>query len=417
MSGYRRMRATCSAVVVLLLLSAGCQLGPGAMKVGHAKYNDAIRQTSTEQLLRNIVRLRYTDVPVFLQITSISSQFVFEQSGSVSGTLTENVGLIDGKAPDLLNVSGNVGYQERPTITYAIAGNEFFKSLLTPIRVIHLAMLAESGWGGERVMRLAVEKINALDNAPSASGPARAETPRYVEFLEAIQLMRSLRRSQLIGFEYEERAKTVSDPLPPTAIQTMGMSELLKLGVEFKKVADDQYVLQRKERVLVMRFSQRANESADASRLRELLRLESSRARFDLVEYDDSETDDLDPSALWDDLALDTRSLLGIMFYMSKGIRVPEEHFEAGLAMEARDGEGRRFDWSEIIGDLFVVHTSKTKPINAMVRVRYHGHWFFIRGDDHASKSTFTLLLALFRLTSIPVEATKPVLTLPVGGG
>ena len=88
----RELHLRCLALASLFGV-AGCQMGPDVLKVGHAKYNDAIRQILSEQMLRNIVRLRYTDVPVFLQITSISSQFVFEHSGSISGTLTENVGL------------------------------------------------------------------------------------------------------------------------------------------------------------------------------------------------------------------------------------------------------------------------------------------------------------------------------------
>jgi hypothetical protein len=103
------------------------------------------------------------------------------------------------------------------------------------------------------------------------------------------------------------------------------------------------------------------------------------------------------------------------MYYLSKGIRVPPAHVKADIAMETRDDQGRLFDWSEILGDLFTVYASKKSPDNAAIRVRYGDHWFFIRNDDHASKSTFSLLLALFRLGSIPVEATKPVLTLPVG--
>ena len=58
----------------------------------------------------------------------------------------------------------------------------------------------------------------------------------------------------------------------------MGLSELLKLGVEFQKTDDGQYALRRKKRVLVLRFSPRARESEEASQLRELLRLESNRA-------------------------------------------------------------------------------------------------------------------------------------------
>lgn len=408
----------CCAAIALLLFVSGCQMGPGAMKVGHQQYSAVLRQILNEQMLLNLVRLRYTDAPMFLQITSISTQFVFDQSGSVSAALTENVGDLDGKNPDLFSFGGTIGYQERPTITYAVPNNsEFLRGLLVPIQVDQLALIAESGWSGGEVMRLAVERMNGLSNAPSASGPTPSNKPNYAEFLETIGLMRTLMGEGLIGLEYEEHAKVVSDPIPATAINTFGMAEVMKLGVEFTLTDDGRYVMTRKTRVLVLRFSLQSETSAEAIRLRQLLRLDPGRSRFELVEYDDSETDDLDPNAVWTDLALNTRSTLGIMYYAANAVEVPKEHLSAGIAMETHDDRANPFDWSELMGDLFTIHSSKARPENAAVRVRHRGYWFYISDVDHASKSTFSLVLALSSLASVPVESTKPVLTLPVGGG
>ncbi|UCC32526.1 MAG: hypothetical protein JSU86_09625 [Phycisphaerales bacterium] len=112
---------------------------------------------------------------------------------------------------------------------------------------------------------------------------------------------------------------------------------------------------------------------------------------------------------MWIDLALNTRSVLGIMYYASKAVQVPEEHVAAGIAMETRDDRGNPFDWSKLIGDMFMVYASKNYPENAAVRVRHRGYWFYIRDDDHASKSTFSLVLALSSLASVPVECVLPV--------
>jgi hypothetical protein len=40
--------------------------------------NSAFQQTNDEQLLLNLVRLRYRDTPAFLEVSSISSQTRFE---------------------------------------------------------------------------------------------------------------------------------------------------------------------------------------------------------------------------------------------------------------------------------------------------------------------------------------------------
>ena len=39
------------------------------------RYNEVIRDTNDEQLLINIVRLRYADSPVFIDLPNITSQF------------------------------------------------------------------------------------------------------------------------------------------------------------------------------------------------------------------------------------------------------------------------------------------------------------------------------------------------------
>src|SRR5271156_5584694 len=65
------------AVVVALAASVGASgcLGPKAIKYTRLRYNEVVRDTNDEQLLINIVRLRYADSPVFIDLPSITSQF------------------------------------------------------------------------------------------------------------------------------------------------------------------------------------------------------------------------------------------------------------------------------------------------------------------------------------------------------
>ena len=57
-----------SATLLCLLLAVGCSFGPAMLPRTHLGYNEAIRQATTEELLLNIVRLRYLDIPYFLSI-------------------------------------------------------------------------------------------------------------------------------------------------------------------------------------------------------------------------------------------------------------------------------------------------------------------------------------------------------------
>ena len=63
---------------------SGC-LGPKAVRYTRMKYNEVIRDTNDEQLLMNIVRLRYADSPVFIDLPSITSQFEVSGQGNYLG--------------------------------------------------------------------------------------------------------------------------------------------------------------------------------------------------------------------------------------------------------------------------------------------------------------------------------------------
>jgi len=59
---------------------SGCAFGPRVLEKTHGRYQESIRQVDEEQLLRNIVHLRYSEVPIELIVSSIASQY--ELAGS-----------------------------------------------------------------------------------------------------------------------------------------------------------------------------------------------------------------------------------------------------------------------------------------------------------------------------------------------
>src|SRR4051794_21066605 len=61
--------------LAICLLGAGCGLGPKSLHETRQPYNEAVKLTSEEQLLLNIVRLRYSDNPSSLAVPSIAAQF------------------------------------------------------------------------------------------------------------------------------------------------------------------------------------------------------------------------------------------------------------------------------------------------------------------------------------------------------
>jgi hypothetical protein len=70
--GFARRTAVLSTAAVL----AGCtSFGPNTLSQTRLQYNEAVKTTTEQQLLLNIVRLRYTDTPSSLAVSGIAAQF------------------------------------------------------------------------------------------------------------------------------------------------------------------------------------------------------------------------------------------------------------------------------------------------------------------------------------------------------
>jgi len=402
-----------AALVASSLVSTGCQIGPGRLKVANSHYSDAVRVATAEQLLVNLVRLRYRDGAMFLAVTDITTQFEFNTALDVNGSVVTQGGA------DSVGIGGGISYSERPTISFSILGGETFqKRILKPLGIAAISLLAESGWRGERVLQVTAEGMNGLKNAPIASGPTPGTVPDYEGFLEAIRLMRTLRIQRLLDFEYETRREPLSAPLPAASIDGEHTVMAIQAGVEFEALEGDRVQLFVEKRRLVMRFASKADASDDVARLRDLLRLEPGLRRYDVVELEESDFDPLDPEKRLTELGIDTRSLAGVLYYLSNGVQVPPEDLESGAVTTTLDAGQEPFDWSTLLGGLFEVRTSDSlrRPSDAAFAVRHRGRWFYIADSDQTTKTTFLLLGNLFTLQTGDVEEVKPVLTLPVGG-
>jgi hypothetical protein len=117
-------------------------------------------------------------------------------------------------------------------------------------------------------------------------------------------------------------------------------------------------------------------------------------------------------------LVVRTRSLLGILFYLSHAVEVPPEDVEGGIIQTTVDTDGKIFDWTEnASGTLLKIHCSKTKPQDAFVATHYRGHWFYVKDSDLHSKSTFMFVSMLFDLQAGEASSADvaPMLTIPIG--
>ena len=221
MTAYRLLPITW----LLLILTAGCA-GPMALRHSRQNYNEAIQETSGEQLLLNLVRLRYGDRPSFLELTSVSTQFTFEEASSLGIDIPES-------ALDKLSLGMAFAASERPTVTYdPLRGGEFVERLISPLKEETIILLIRSGWSIERILRMTVQDMNGLENARRASGPTpeTISQQEYWDFLQAVNGLRDLQIQNKIRVGYEESTKYLSGAIPESQVNADSFVEAARQG-------------------------------------------------------------------------------------------------------------------------------------------------------------------------------------------
>jgi hypothetical protein len=356
-------RALCiTALLLVMITTAACNTaGPRGLRSGATAYNQAVADTKSEQMLLNLVRMRYRDPTQTLEVSSISSQYIFSTSGNASWGLKSPGG------DKSYGAGAGIGFSEKPTISFnPLRGEDFVRQVMSPIAPETLALMFHSGWNLDRVWRCVVQGLNGVDNAPNASSPTPARAPVYEEFKQVAELLKVMQKDNLV-----------------------------ELGA-----GDSEGSIQ-------LRIADEAADSPAMNEIADILGLTPGRTSYDLV-----------PTVLKapeGKIGISLRSLSGVFYFLSHGVEAPAEHEEAGLVTVTRTAEGGVFDWRDVTGDLLRIRSSSSQPDNAAVRVKYRGYWFYIADNDLNSKSTFSMLGQLSALQAGGVPSSGPVITLPLG--
>lgn len=358
-------RAILFAALPAALLQ-GCQsaFGPESLQRTHPAYNAAITASVNEQMLQNLVRLRYRDVPFFLEIGSVTASLSVGANADLGGSVT-----IGGE--DSLSSLAGIAYVDSPTISYVpLRGEDLLKSLLSPLQLESILVLTQSGWRISRVFGLCFERINDVRNAPTASGPTPDNEPDYRSFNRLLDALNSL--------------------------QTRGQIEV---GAQREGDGGG---------IIVKLTANGGDASRGLDQVRTLLGIESDGNQFSL------NTNFLEAAA--NQWTVRTRSLSSLLYYLSQNVDTPYAHQSAGLVTVTEARGGGVFDWGATpAGRLFQVRTGLERPHGAYIATFYRGHWFWIEDSDLESKSTFMLLRQLFDLQAGQSTVQGPTLTLPVG--
>lgn len=349
----------CRTFLLLLILTAfvACtHVGPGTIVRDRLDYTDAVAESWKRQLLLNIVKMRYGDAPIFLDVTSIINQYALENE--VNGSF----GWSGPPYSDSQHLGGVSRFADRPTISYnLLTGEAFARRLMSPIQPASVMSLVEGGYPIDLVFRLLLHSINGIDNQYGGSSRAHPADPEFYPLIEELRIAQGKNAFAL-------RVK--------------------------KKEANQ---------ALVMVFRKKGQEvAANGDHIRRLLGLKQAGTEFRVV-YGSVSTAE-------DEIALLTRSIVEIFSDISSTVEVPSEHVAEKRVTPTMQVEGEGFK-PPLIG----IHHSATLPDDAFVAVEYRDTWFWIDDRDYPSKKLFSFLMFVMTLTETGGKDGAPVMTISAG--
>ena len=401
-----------TAVVACCVAAGGC-MGSWAIRGTRIHYNQSYSDTASKEMLLNIVRMRYGEVPSFLDLPTIN--ILTEASSKGLG----------GQPPDANTWFGGIfTLKDEPTLAYQPrSGDNLAKSLMKAFKAEMLLDIAP-GQDTTTFLRAFVDSINGVRNSPTAtSAGSRIIEPnddyRYaIELVEGLQACGAL-RTRVAKRDAEAHAPVAAKDLPGgVKVPGVGMVAAAKKGY-FYEVAGEQVTLLKESRLLALTVQPEKLEAADFQELVRIFRLEPGRTVYTVRGQENDELDYLTeatnatPQEPSDTLALNVRSGYQVLAFLSKGVDVPEKHLRHGTACTFKGPDGRPFDARQITRGLFRVCVQKHRPLRSEVAVPYRGHWFYIAEDDVQSRSTLNLVKLAIDIQS-QSGAAGPVLTLPL---
>src|SRR5262249_23701252 len=127
---------------------AGCtSVPPDRITVDRMDYGQVIVESWKRQTLQNVVRMRYGDAPVFLDVASVINSY------SLGGKANAAASLPSGTDPNVFSLGAEGTWSNTPTVTYQpLLGDRFTRSMLHPIPPAAVFRMVRSGWGAELVM-------------------------------------------------------------------------------------------------------------------------------------------------------------------------------------------------------------------------------------------------------------------------
>lgn len=341
-------------------------IGPDTVPRDRSDYAAAIGDSWKQQTLLNIVKLRYGDFPIFLEVAQVIAGYQL-QTTVAAGLSVQNY------IPSAVNIPAAVGgtagvgatYIDRPTVIYApLTGNDFIKKLLSPVPPSAVLFLLQSGYSAALVMSLTVESINGLNNESRRPGLTRAADPRFHRLVQLLAEFQQANALQIRIERSKDGGETVNVGFP-----VGGVSPELA-----QKIAE----------------------------VRSLLRL-TRPAQGYAVRYGGY-------GGRNDEIVITTRSMLQVMLELGVLAQVPEADVAVGRAVPGATSASLAAPTSTWTLNIL---SGTSPPSEAFVAVPYKGRWFWVSENDVRSKLLLSAVMLLFSISDVGVKTAAPVVTVP----
>src|SRR5262245_56894437 len=351
-------------LLAALAVCACSSIGPTTVPRDRIDYSTAIGDSWKQQTLLNIIKLRYGDMPIFLEVAQVIAGYQLE--GSVTGgfNAANNTAGVVGPFTAGGSVLAQGKYTDRPTLIYApLTGNDFLKKLMTPIPPSAVLFVLQSGYAADLVMPIALDSVNGVNNESNRGMKRRPADPQF------FRLVQLIRHQQLAG-----------------AIQ---------VRIERSK-ADAESSL------FVFGPSKDPEIAAKTREIRSILNLKPDLREIK-VYYGGY-------SGKNDEIDMMTRSMLQIMLELAAIVQVPASDVAQGRA--APGAVTDQADETPAPVSLRVA-SGDAPPRDAYVAVPYKGRWLWIADTDIRSKYTFGFVMLMFSISDTGVRGAAPVVTVP----
>jgi len=341
-----------------MFLSGCAPLGPTTVARDRFDYTSTIAESWKRQMLLNIVKIRYGDAPVFLEIASIINQYQTQTDISAAFGWSFPPAANDQR----IGIAGS--YIDRPTITYVpLTGEKLARNLMTPVSPETIMSMVEGGYPIDLVFRILVHSVNGIQNQFGGTARMRRADPEFYPLLE------KLRFNQASG--------------------------AMALRVKKAEGRDS----------MIMVFRKRVDKEVEETgkEVRRMLGLKENAGEFKVV-YGSTASND-------EEIALLTRSITEMLSDISSTVEVPAEHVAEQRVPETMEPEGEG-----IKGPMIRILCSKEKPDDSFAAVLYRDHWFWIDDRDYRSKRLFSFLMFVMTLTETGAKEGAPIMTISTGG-